>query len=203
MKTIYILTIFIFSQIERNYGQILSYKQVVQKYRSENWQGLIKDPRTTRKMSDSIYLDYYPIKEQNKVYCKVEILKNQEPFDMPTYSGQVKSFIKYAKFNFSVSGKTVSLFAYRNLQTITSPLYKDHLFIPFKDLSNGKKTYGGGRYIDFKISDIRDGHALLDLNRVYNPWCAYSDDYNCPIPPHENHLPIKVKAGEKQFKLSH
>jgi uncharacterized protein len=140
---------------------------------------------------------------KKKTKCTVEILHDQEAFEMPTYSGQVKSFIRYARFNFVLSGKPVSLTAYRNLQTIRSPVYKDHLFIPFKDAGNGKQTYGGGRYIDFTLGEIHHGHALLDLNRVYNPWCAYSDGYNCPIPLTENHLKLKVKAGEKKFAKGH
>lgn len=185
------------------HSQSSSYKQDIIKYRSDNWRGLIQDPRTTLKAADSIYLDYYPVKEKNKVYCTVELLKDQQPVDMPTYSGQVKQFIRYAKFRFSLSGKKIALIAFRNLQHISSPLYKDLLFIPFKDAGSGKQTYEGGRYMDVRTGIIHDGHALLDLNRIYNPWCAYSDGYNCPIPPVENHLQVKIKAGEKKFKLSH
>jgi len=202
MKSFPFFTILIafFIQSESAYAQYLTYRQEIEKFRSANWKGLILDPRTTVRVGDSIYLDYYPVKEKNKVYCSVEVLHGQEPFDMPTYSGQIKSFIKYARFSFVFSGKPISLMAYRNLQTINSPIYKDHLFIPFKDPGNGKQTYGGGRYLDFRLGDIKDGHALLDLNRIYNPWCAYSDGYNCPIPPFENHLQINIKAGEKKFK---
>ncbi len=184
-------------------AQISSYKQDIQHYRSANWNGLIKDPRTTLKVTDSIYLRYFPIKEQNKVYCSVEILTNQEPFDMPTYSSQIKSFRPYAILSFSWKGKKASLHAYQNLQHINSPLYKDYLFIPFKDQDSGKQTYGGGRYLDIKKSQIENDHVLLDLNQVYNPWCAYSDGYNCPIPPIENTIPFALKAGEKMFKKAH
>jgi uncharacterized protein (DUF1684 family) len=74
------------------------------------------------------------------------------------------------------------------------------LFLPFQDETNGDDTYGGGRYMDLKITDIRDNRITLDFNKCYNPWCAYSDGYNCPVPPKSNHLPIEVKAGEKMFK---
>ena len=185
------------------HSQSSSYKEDIKQYRSANWKGLIHDPRTTLKAADSIYLNYYPIREKNKVYCTVEMLKDQEPFDMPTYSGQVKQFIRFAKFSFSLSGTKISLTVYRNLQNISSPLYKDLLFIPFKDAGNGVQTYEGGRYMDVRIGIIHDGHALLDLNRIYNPWCAYSDGYNCPIPPAENHVQVKIKAGEKKFRLPH
>ena len=71
----------------------------------------------------------------------------------------------------------------------------DHLFLPFTDNTNGVETYGGGRYIDLKIPA---GNTInIDFNKAYNPYCAYSDKYSCPIPPPENHLDIEIKAGIK------
>ena len=82
--------------------------------------------------------------------------------------------------------------------------YQDYLFLPFKDLSNGNQTYGGGRYLDFRQGDIHEkageSWLILDFNKCYNPYCAFSDGYNCPVPPQENHLPMAVDAGERQFK---
>ena len=79
------------------------------------------------------------------------------------------------------------------------PGMKDHLFVPFKDWTNGEESYGGGRYIDLKTGDITDGKITIDFNKCYNPWCAYSDGYNCPIPPVENHFELKIEAGEKMW----
>ena len=61
------------------------------------------------------------------------------------------------------------------------------------------ETYGGGRYIDLTITDIKNNLIELDFNKCYNPYCAYSDGYSCPIPPDENNLKIKIEAGEKKF----
>jgi uncharacterized protein (DUF1684 family) len=73
--------------------------------------------------------------------------------------------------------------------------YKKYLFIPFRDLTSGKESYGGGRYID---TEIPAGETLiLDFNRAYNPYCAYSHRYSCPIPPEENTLKVEIRAGEK------
>ncbi len=184
-------------------AQVNTYREDINNFRSQNWIGLIKDPRTTLVAGDSIYLAYFPIKEKNKVYCKVELLDGQESFDMPTYSGQLKSFRKYARLAFVWRGKNLHLFAYQSFQLITNPVYKDYLFIPFKDLTSGKQTYSGGRYIDIKMGQIQNGTMILDLNQVYNPWCAYSDGYNCPIPPSENNLLVKLKCGEKMFRKKH
>ena len=81
--------------------------------------------------------------------------------------------------------------------------YKDYLFIPFMDHTNGETTYGGGRYFDVMIGDIMDDKLVLDFNICYNPYCAFSDGYNCPVPPKENHLEVAIKAGEKMFNKEH
>ncbi|HUD72226.1 MAG TPA: DUF1684 domain-containing protein [Dongiaceae bacterium] len=71
----------------------------------------------------------------------------------------------------------------------------DHLSILFTDETTGRETYGAGRYLD--LAPPRDGLYTVDFNRAYNPLCAYTPVYNCPIPPRENALPVPVRAGEK------
>jgi uncharacterized protein (DUF1684 family) len=73
------------------------------------------------------------------------------------------------------------------------------LFIPFNDLTNYEETYGGGRYLDVSTTDIVNGKMVVDFNKSYNPYCAYSDGYNCPIPPDANKLQVTIKAGEKNY----
>lgn len=186
-----------------SFGQVLCYKQDILHFRSENWKSLMADPRTILHQQDSIYLDYFPIKERNKVYANVVPIHEQDTIEMPTYSGKIKSFKKHALIQFRWKNNPVTLTAYQSLQNINSPVYKDYLFIPFKDKTTGKSTYAGGRYIDVKPGKIQQGRLILDLNEVYNPWCAYSDGYNCPIPPKENTLDISLTAGEKKFKRAH
>ena len=122
---------------------------------------------------------------------------------MPTYSGMKKEFVKYGELHFVLNGQKQRLSVYRNLTLPAIPQYKNHLFLPFKDLTNTHESYGGGRYIDLEITDIRDAVYILDFNKAYNPYCAYSDGFNCPIPPQENHLPLRVEAGEMNFGKDH
>ena len=82
--------------------------------------------------------------------------------------------------------------------------YADYLFVPFTDLNTGEKTYGSGRYLDLTIGQIINNTLLIDFNKSYNPYCAYSTEYHCPIPPKENLLPIAIDAGEMNFgKATH
>ena len=74
------------------------------------------------------------------------------------------------------------------------------LWVIFKDKTNGSVTYGAGRYMD--VDDLGDGHVLLDFNKAYSPPCSFTSFATCPIPPRQNHLPIRVEAGE-QYSPSH
>ena len=72
--------------------------------------------------------------------------------------------------------------------------YEDYLFLPFRDETNGKETYGGGKYIDLRIPDGNE--IVIDFNQSYQPYCAYNAyDYSCPIVPEENFLPLRIEAG--------
>ncbi len=71
------------------------------------------------------------------------------------------------------------------------------LWIPFTDATNGAETYGAGRYLDVRRTGER-GAVVVDFNYAYNPTCAYNPDYNCPLPPPQNRLPLAVSAGEKR-----
>ena len=73
------------------------------------------------------------------------------------------------------------------------------LFVPFRDKTTGQQTYPGGRYMELHYDDeLADGAEIpLDFNLAYSPFCAYSEAYECPLPPRENWLEIAVSAGER------
>ncbi len=79
--------------------------------------------------------------------------------------------------------------------------YGGGLFLPFADRTNGAETYGGGRYVYDTIKGADLGkvgrRVVLDFNFAYNPSCAYSPRWICPLAPAENRLPFPVSAGEK------
>lgn len=143
-------------------------------------------------------VQFFTPDERYYVHCQFTPTPQAEPFEMPTYSGVTRPYVQYGIAKFQLEGKDYQLSIYRSLNT-TLPQYRDYLFVPFKDLSNNESTYGGGRYIDLRLKDIVDNELMLDFNKAYNPYCAYSDGYACPIPPDENHLEVSILAGEKQF----
>lgn len=115
---------------------------------------------------------------------------DDEPIEIGTSDGQTRTYRRSARVTFSVGGEERSLIL---LSTESRPGY----FLPFRDSTSGKETYGAGRYLDLEAND--DGSIDVDFNLAYNPYCAYDDAYSCPLPPHENWLDVPIRAGEKTF----
>jgi hypothetical protein len=166
------------------------------KYKSD----FLKDPRSPLTEEDFKHLDFYSPDENSKVNARFLLTPKAEPFDMPTYSGVTRSYRKWGDAIFRWKQDSVMLSVYQNLTLLSNPVYQDYLFLPFKDETNGVSTYGGGRYLNMSKADTEDGWITIDFNKSYNPWCAYSDGFNCPVPPKENHLSFPIHAGEKQYK---
>jgi uncharacterized protein len=160
---------------------------------------MLNSSRPPISISDSAFLQYYPANIQWKLEAKITLTPNEIPFELPTSSGKTKLFKKYAVARMAIQGQEFELSIYQNQAFLNNPELMDHLFIPFLDATNGETTYEGGRYIDINISDISSVKATIDFNLCYNPYCAYSSGYNCPIPPAENRLKIPINAGEKKW----
>jgi uncharacterized protein (DUF1684 family) len=146
--------------------------------------------------ADTAFIRFYPIDPSLKLKAKVELLTNQQPFKLVTSSGKTKEAEKYALVRFTINGKQHQLYAYQLVQLKNNSTTSKHLFIPFIDGTSGKESYYGGRYIDMETTDVKNGTLTLDFNKAYNPYCAFTTGYNCPIPPKENTLTIPIKAGE-------
>lgn len=141
-------------------------------------------------------LRYYPFDPHYAFNGQIEryILHINNPKYYATFltnKGTNKRYIRYGKFHFLLNGKGRVLEIYKSILS-------DVLFIPFKDRTNGKETYEGGRYMD---AEILPGYKMvLDFNMAYHPSCAYNDKFVCVLPPRENMLEVEMRAGEKSFK---
>lgn len=69
------------------------------------------------------------------------------------------------------------------------------VFLPFRDSTSGRDSYGPGRYLTLELNEADEYE--LDFNRAFNPYCAYTDEFECAFPPAENDLPVAIRAGEK------
>jgi uncharacterized protein (DUF1684 family) len=125
--------------------------------------------------------------------------KDEKEFKMAAFNGKSIAFRKYGVFRFQLGGAMQALSAYQRMDLPEAE--RNWVLIPFQDPTNGKETYGGGRYLElyFPIGP----HTELDFNRAYNPLCAYDAKFTCPVPPPQNRLKIAVTAGEKAYAGKH
>ncbi len=108
---------------------------------------------------------------------------------METTRGREQAFRPHGVARFSIDGQPVEL-------TLYGTDGSDSLFLPFRDATSGRETYGGGRYLDLEADGDR---VVIDFNYAYNPFCAYNSAWECPLPPAENWLKVPIRAGEQVF----
>jgi uncharacterized protein (DUF1684 family) len=134
-------------------------------------------------------LRYYPENPALRLTLRVDEFPEKELVSLQTSTGDVRSMQRWGKFHFEVDGRPAELTVYY------SP--GGGYFVPFRDATSGAETYGAGRYLE--IEPLGDGTFGVDFNLAYNPWCAYSPHYSCPIPPAENRLAVPIRAGELDY----
>lgn len=154
-------------------------------------------PLTAEDLANFKSLDFYPINEKAFVIAQFVRTENEKPFGMPTSTDRKPLYVKYGEAHFKMDGKQLKLNIYRNIELSKQEEYKDHLFLPYSDLTSGKESYIGGKYIDLKTP--AGSTIVIDFNLSYNPYCAYNYKYSCPKVPLENDLPIEILAGVKKF----
>jgi uncharacterized protein len=137
-------------------------------------------------------LRYFPVSQAYKVRASLKRVP-PKPVLLLTSSGDEERYYSYAKATFTLAALELSLQLFARDEALPA-----QLFIPFKDTTNGQETYAAGRYLD--IVRPKKATFLLDFNYAYNPYCAYSERYRCPLPPRDNHLPVAIRAGERSYQ---
>lgn len=176
-----------------------SYNERLAEHRERYKADFLRDAHSPLKKEDLQNLHFFDADSTFKVTADVEVTRGEAPFQMPTFSGVTKTYVRFAKVKFVLQGKPYQLNIYRSIALMQSAALANYLFLPFTDDTNATETYTGGRYIDLQTTDIKNGKIGIDFNKAYNPYCAYSDGYQCPMPPRENYLPLKITVGEKQY----
>ena len=112
--------------------------------------------------------------------------------------GNARRAVRVGWFDVVIGGRTCSLEAHRLLEPGVD---ESAVSLFFRDATTGHETYGVGRYVD--PERLPSGEWLVDFNNAYNPACAFSPHYNCPIPSRANTLPVPVRAGERDSHYAH
>lgn len=176
-------------------------KTAFQQKQNAQFKDASKSPLTKEDLKTFDQLDFYAIDTAFTTVANLERTPNDPIFEMPTTTDRKPLYRRYGILHFTLKGKEFSLNLYQNQDLDRKPEYKDNLFLPFTDKTSGTTSYGGGRFIDLLLTDIQEnGSIIIDFNTTYNPYCAYSGRYSCPITPKENHVNIAIKAGTMAYK---
>lgn len=143
-------------------------------------------------------LDFFEPDTNYIVKAKFERTPDAIPFLLATTTDEKTEEVLYGIAHFKLNGSKHKLEIYQTLDLMDTEEYKDYLFLPFLDETNGAETYGGGRYIDLTIPE--GDTILIDFNKAYNPYCVYNKKYSCPLVPRQNYLRTNMRAGVKDFK---
>lgn len=138
-------------------------------------------------------LPFFKISNKYKIKATFVKAENPERIRLKTTTERLPSYLIYGTVEFKFKGQLYKLNVYQSTDAAESDDRKNDLFIPFTDASNGTDTYGGGRYLDLKVPS--GSKIILDFNKAYNPYCAYSKKFSCPIVPEENDIPFRIEAG--------
>jgi uncharacterized protein (DUF1684 family) len=149
------------------------------------------DPKSPR-FADYKGLKYFPPDLAYRYELPLTPNPMPETTNIMSTRGSQRRAVRVGWFDFVVGGTPARLEAVRLLEPGVG---ESDLGIFFRDATTGKESYSLGRYIDVK--KLPNGRYLLDFNFAYNPACAVSDHYNCPIPPKANTLSAAIRAGER------
>lgn len=147
-----------------------------------------ESPLTHLQKRDFTGLKYFSPNPALRLEVKVEEFPVKESIQMQTTTGEVQTYQRFGRFQFTVDNHPATLTIYTS---------EDGYFLPFVDALAGKETYPAGRYVE--PEPMGKGRFVVDFNLAYNPFCAYNECWSCPMTPFENRLMTPIRAGEKLF----
>jgi uncharacterized protein (DUF1684 family) len=134
-------------------------------------------------------LTYFPFQSKWKINFILKKMTKMEPVKINMTDGTEEKMIFFGQISTEIQGQKIQLDLFQH--------ENGNFFLAFKDLTAPKETYGGGRYIDIPAEQLNGNSILVDFNQAYFPYCAYNSTYACPVPPKNNHLTIRIEAGER------
>lgn len=150
-----------------------------------------QSPLTPAQKREFDGLNYYPANPDLDIVANFVRYDDPDTVEMVVSTGGQAEFKRIGQARFEVDGEPQTLEVYE-------PVEGGELFLPFTDATSGDTTYGAGRYLE---PHFVDSHKLkIDFNYAYNPYCAYNENWACPIPRPENRLGVSIEAGEKKLE---
>ena len=139
-------------------------------------------------------LSYYDPAPDYRVEATVTVHDDPDARDLDTTTGRTIEYERVVTFDFELDGESHQVHGYRQPTEDSRTV-----FVPFRDKTTGQQTYEEGRYMELEPDRaFEDGDVVtLDFNLAYSPFCAYSETFDCPLPPEENWLETTIEAGER------
>lgn len=160
----------------------------IRKEKDEFFASHPQSPLREEQKADFKGLNYFPPDPSLCLTLTLEPFAERRNVEILTNTGDVQIYSRLGRFAFEVEGQKVELTLYGN---------QYGYFLPFVDALAGVETYPAGRYLEPEA--LGQNQFIVDFNLAYNPYCAYNDDWSCPLTPAENRLTVPIRAGEKLF----
>jgi uncharacterized protein (DUF1684 family) len=157
----------------------------------QGFPGLIVFDPSSPRFSEYKGLKYFPVDLRYRYTLPLHLNPESDTVTILSTRGNRRKALRVGWFDFDVEGIACRLGVTRLLEPGVGEVSYS---IFFRDLTCGHESYPLGRYVE--AEEQRNGLFVLDFNNAYNPACAFSAHYNCPVPPEENHLPVRIPAGE-------
>ena len=174
------------------YEELLDYRRSVAEMYARHPQSPLREEETRFKG-----LDYFDYDAGLRYVLSVEYDVEPEKLEIQLREDGLLRIRRFGRIRLTgaLEGSSLSLFWIEG--------YGGGIFLPFKDATGDRETYGGGRYLldTIKHADLgqEGGRMVIDFNYAYNPSCAYSPEWVCPLAPPENILPVRIRAGERAY----
>jgi uncharacterized protein len=168
--------------------------EVLRMDKDRNLRQAVDSPIPEEERANFKGLKYFPIDLGYHYEVQLKRYDGKERVKMLTTTGEQSEYIRYGYIEFNVGSIPCKLDVFKPAFPVPDD---NHLFVPFRDATSGKESYGAGRYLD--LQEQGGGRYVLDFNIAYNPYCAYNRRYSCPIPPAQNTLKAEIRAGEKNY----
>lgn len=136
-------------------------------------------------------VEIFPIDPKFRVNATLDRFTSREIVTIGNSDGTTTKYLKFATARFKIDGSEQTLLILKALG------FGNQYLTAFGDETSGVSTYGGGRYLDLGVG--KSDRIEIDFNKAYNPYCAYFEDFTCPLPPMENLLTVAIEAGEKVY----
>lgn len=179
-------------------GDFSAYKETIINERAEKDSSFMIDPFSPFKRDTSVSFEPLKYFEPNPDFIFKSKLIPYEMLDTVAIlgtRGETRPAILLGFLELNKDGEVHKINVYKSFSRTGEAYYS----IWFTDQTTGKSTYGVGRYLDFELNPDPKYVYTIDFNKAYNPYCAYSHLFMCPIPREEDYIDMAIEAGEKNF----